>query len=98
LARAEWARFTERATRASREWSPSNLTGTISANASAREAQAIATLIHPHICTLHDVGPDYLVMEFVDGVPIARRLPIAERRSATCSSPQAPWTTMVSAF
>ena len=33
----------------------------------AREAQAIATLNHPHICTLHDVGPDYLVMEFVDG-------------------------------
>jgi hypothetical protein len=32
----------------------------------AHEARAIAALNHPHICTLHDVGPDYLVMEFVD--------------------------------
>src|ERR1041385_3868018 len=35
-----------------------------------REARAIAALNHPHICTLHDVGPDYLVMEYVDGKPI----------------------------
>ena len=32
-----------------------------------QEARAIAALNHPHICTLHDVGPDYLVMEFLDG-------------------------------
>jgi eukaryotic-like serine/threonine-protein kinase len=44
----------------------------------AREAQAIATLNHPHICTLHDVGPDYLVMEFVDGVPMSGPLPMTE--------------------
>jgi serine/threonine protein kinase len=37
----------------------------------AREARAVAALNHPNICTLHDVGPDYLVMEFVDGTPIA---------------------------
>jgi serine/threonine protein kinase/Tol biopolymer transport system component len=36
-----------------------------------REARAIAALNHPHICHLYDVGPNYLVMEFVDGVPLA---------------------------
>ena len=35
-----------------------------------REARAIAALNHPNICSLYDVGPDYLVMEFVDGAPI----------------------------
>jgi Tol biopolymer transport system component len=39
-----------------------------------REARAIAALNHPHICTLHDVGPDYLVMELVDGPTLADRL------------------------
>ncbi len=33
----------------------------------AGEARAIAALNHPNICQLYDVGPDYLVMEFVDG-------------------------------
>ena len=32
-----------------------------------REARAVAALNHPNICTLHDVGNDYLVMELVDG-------------------------------
>jgi len=36
-----------------------------------REARTIAGLNHPHICTLHDVGSDYLVMEFVDGASLA---------------------------
>ena len=35
-----------------------------------REARAVAALNHPHICQLYDVGPNYLVMEFVDGAPI----------------------------
>jgi len=37
----------------------------------AREARAIAALNHPNICQLYDVGPDYLVMELVEGAPIA---------------------------
>jgi serine/threonine protein kinase/Tfp pilus assembly protein PilF len=32
-----------------------------------REARAISSLNHPHICTLYDVGPNYLVMELVEG-------------------------------
>ena len=36
-----------------------------------REAHAIAALNHPHICQIYDVGPDYLVMEFVEGAPLA---------------------------
>src|SRR5271156_118818 len=36
-----------------------------------REARAVAALNHPNICTLHDVGPDYLVMEYVEGTPVA---------------------------
>ncbi len=39
-----------------------------------REARAIASLNHPHICTLHDVGPAYLVMELVEGETLAARL------------------------
>ena len=39
-----------------------------------REARAIAALNHPNICTLHDVGPNYLVMELVEGETIAATL------------------------
>src|SRR5438270_13983782 len=39
-----------------------------------REARAISSLNHPHICTLYDVGPNYLVMELVEGETIADRL------------------------
>src|SRR4051794_27565191 len=31
------------------------------------EARAVAALNHPNICTVHDVGPNYLVMELVVG-------------------------------
>jgi eukaryotic-like serine/threonine-protein kinase len=43
-----------------------------------REARAISALNHPHICTLHDVGPGYLVMEYVEGSPIRGLLPLPE--------------------
>jgi serine/threonine-protein kinase len=35
-----------------------------------QEAHAIAALNHPHICQIHDVGPDYLVLEYIDGTPL----------------------------
>lgn len=44
----------------------------------SREAQAIAALNHPNICTLYDVGPDYLVMELVEGKRIGGPLPIED--------------------
>jgi TolB-like protein/Tfp pilus assembly protein PilF len=41
-----------------------------------REARAVASLNHPHICTLYDVGPNYLVMEYVEGKPLSGPLPL----------------------
>jgi eukaryotic-like serine/threonine-protein kinase len=40
----------------------------------SREVHAVAALSHPNVCTLHDVGPDYLVMEFVEGLTLADRI------------------------
>src|SRR5713101_2227003 len=43
-----------------------------------REARTIASLNHPHICTLHDIGQqdgiDFLVMEYLEGETLAQRL------------------------
>jgi eukaryotic-like serine/threonine-protein kinase len=43
-----------------------------------REAQAISSLNHPHVCSLYDIGDqdgiDYLVMEYVEGETLANRL------------------------
>src|SRR5687768_5564330 len=34
------------------------------------EARAIAAINHPHICQIYDVGPDYLVLEYLPGEPL----------------------------
>lgn len=39
-----------------------------------QESRSIAAISHPNVCTLHDVGPNYLVMELVDGETMAARL------------------------
>jgi serine/threonine-protein kinase len=39
-----------------------------------QEANAIAALNHPNICTLFDIGPDYLVMELVEGPMLSDRI------------------------
>ena len=43
-----------------------------------REARAIAALNHPNICHLYDVGPDYLVMELIEGESPKGPLPLEE--------------------
>ena len=39
-----------------------------------RESRSIAAISHPNVCTLYDVGPNYLVMELVEGETLAARL------------------------
>ncbi len=49
------------------------------------EARAISTLNHPHVCTLYDVGPNYLVMEFIEGSTLAAEIkkgPLAPETAA----------------
>jgi serine/threonine protein kinase len=40
------------------------------------EARTVAALNHPNICTLHDVGPNYLVMELIEGETLKGPLPL----------------------
>ena len=44
-----------------------------------REAHAVAALNHSNVCTLHDVGPNYLVTEYIEGAPL-RGLCLSLRR------------------
>jgi serine/threonine protein kinase len=43
-----------------------------------REARSIAALNHRHICTLYDVGEDYLVMELIQGKPLSGAIPLRQ--------------------
>src|SRR5712692_3656748 len=43
-----------------------------------QEARAIAALNHPNICQIHDVGPDYLVLEYVEGTVLRGPFPVEE--------------------
>lgn len=38
-----------------------------------QEARAIAALNHPNICQIYDVGPDYLVLEYIEGKPLVTK-------------------------
>jgi eukaryotic-like serine/threonine-protein kinase len=49
-----------------------------------REARAVASLNHPNICTLHDVGPNYLVMEYLEGAELTGPLPVARACELAC--------------
>jgi eukaryotic-like serine/threonine-protein kinase len=49
-----------------------------------REARAIAALNHPHICALYDVGPDFMVMEHVEGSLLRGPLPSSKVLEYTC--------------
>lgn len=42
------------------------------------EARAVAALNHPNICTLYDVGPNYLVMEYIEGESPKGPMPLDE--------------------
>src|SRR5688572_8593372 len=43
-----------------------------------QEARSIAALNHPHICQLHDVGPGYLVLEYVQGDVLRGPMPVED--------------------
>ena len=54
-----------------------------------REARAISSLNHPNICALYDVGPNYFVMELVEGETIAallKRGPLPVKTALSCAS------------
>jgi TolB-like protein/predicted Ser/Thr protein kinase len=48
------------------------------------EALAIAAINHPHICQIYDVGPDYLVLEYLEGEPL--RGPVASDEAVRLAS------------
>src|ERR1700737_3370642 len=49
-----------------------------------REARVIAALNHPRMCHLHDVGTNYLVMEYIEGEPV--KGPLTVERALTLAA------------
>jgi eukaryotic-like serine/threonine-protein kinase len=43
-----------------------------------QETRTIAALNHPFICQIHDIGTDYLMLEYVEGKPLSSPLPERE--------------------
>src|ERR1700751_6082131 len=72
---------------------PSHLSSNLEARQRfEREARAISSLNHPHICTLHDVGHqdgiDFLVMEYLEGETLDHRLqkgPLPLKQALECA-------------
>src|SRR5262245_45583400 len=63
-----------------------------------REVRAVAALNHPNVCQVYDVGPNYLVMELVEGPTLADRIkegdgqpPGAGRRAAVDANVPQTW-------
>ena len=74
--RAAWARYIARATLASAAMSRSRFRTEKFTERFEQEARAIAALNHPNICHLYDVGPNYLVMELIEGATLKGPLPV----------------------
>ena len=49
-----------------------------------REGRAVAALNHSNICQLYDVGPNYLVMEYIEGTPLKGPLPVDRALKYAC--------------
>jgi hypothetical protein len=78
LAEAEWVKSGRLAMAASDVSLRSSRRLLASATVLSGKRAQFRLLNHPHICTLYDVGPDYLVMEYVEGTQVRGPLPLAK--------------------
>ena len=75
-ARVAWARCTRLGTRGSTRIVAVKVSKQEFTARFECEARVVAALNHPHICQLYDIGPNYLVMELVEGAPLRGKLPL----------------------